>query len=637
MSEIQVPYLSEHEAPKGSQSQAPGYRPSDEERKTIELVEKLYSRAKKYRKRYDSRWIDFYKMFRGRQWKETRPAYRHSEVVNLVFQTIESMIPILTDSKPKLEYLPTVPGQFELADILNKVADNDWTQNNWLMELCALLLDGHLYGTGFMYCGYDDEANLGLGNILAETWDPFFCFPDPDARKLNDRRGKFFIYAEPVALSKLKKEYRDKAQYLTSDVVDLAQGDKADIYQVMFKSPVDSKLIVEGPSGYDSVGKDQALKLTCYYKDDEMEELEETEFGEDGTPILDELGQPQKKFVQKLKYPNGRKICIASGVLLEDGPMEFEDGQIPASMYVNYLLPREFWGMGDVEQLESPQKMFNKILSYALDVMSLMGNPIWVVGTEANIDTDNLFNKPGLIVEADNIDAIRREEGVNLQPFVLQLLDRFKSYHDTVSGQTDLSRGAEPEEVTAASAISALQNAQQTRLRMKSRHLDAFLQDFGRQYLSRVFQFYSVPRIVRVSGDDDAAAYFHFHVEKLQKPDGTMGMFANVVTYDELGQPLAKKHEITGDFDVKVSTGSTLPFAKDQKFAQSMHLFKAGIIDPEEVLKNIEYPNYEAVLARVAQAKQAEMESQMAMQEQQMAMKQQGSAPPPMGGPPQGP
>lgn len=625
MSEINVPYLSEHEAPNKDTAPGQGYKPEPDEEKAIELVEKLYSRAKKYRKRYDQKWIDYYKMFRGRQWKEVRPSYRHSEVINIIFQTIESMVPILTDSRPKLEFVPNLPEQFELADILGKVAENDWVRNNWLMVLTEIIFDAHFYGCGFSYNGFDEKAELGLGNICFESADPFHQFPDPDARDINEKRSKFYIVAEPVAISQLKKEYPDKAKYLTADVIDLTQGDKSDIYQVMFKSPVDSKLIVEGPSGYDAIQKDQAVKLVCYFKDDQAEELEEDETDENGTPVLDDTGSPKKKFTQKLKYPNGRKIVVASGVLLEDSALGFEDGKIPYSKLINYVLPREFWGMGEVEQLEGPQKQLNKIISYALDVLTLMGNPIWVVGTQANIDTDNLFNKPGLVVEADDITQVHREPGVQLQPFILELVDRYRNMMDGISGQVDVSRGATPADVTAGTAITALQEAQQTRLRLKSRNIDAFLQDFGKQYLSRVFQFYSVPRIVRVSGDENAEQFFHFHVEKLEQPDGTSKNIAHVTNY-EAGIPMSKQYEITSDFDVRVSTGSALPFSKESKSNQSMKLFQLGVIDDEELLKNLDYPNFESVLQRVGQKKQQAQAQAQQMESQKIQQMAQAKA-----------
>jgi len=615
MSEITVPYLQEHQAPDNPNGGMPGYNPPPEEKKILQLVDSLYSKAKKYRKRYDQRWIDWYKMFRGRQWKEVRPSYRSSEVLNLIFETIQSMVPILVDSSPQLEFLPTLPQQYELSDILTKVAKNDWAHNNWLKTLVEILYDAHFYGNGFAYIGYNPKAEMGLGCIEFESQDPFYFFPDPQAWDVNGKRTKYVITAVPTDISELKKEYPDKAQFIAADIIDFQQGDKADVYQVMFKSPTDSKLIVEGPSGYDSIAKNQALKITVYSKDDDFQEEMQLELHEDGTPVLDDTGNPKQTFIQQKKYPKGRKIITAGGVLLEDGEMEFDDGLYPFAKMDNYILPREFWCVGEVENLDPPQKTINKLLAFTIDCLSLMGNPIYIVDDTSGIDTDNLFNKPGLVIEKTAGSEVRRESGVEMPSFILPLLDRYRKYFDGISGQTDLSRGVEPADVTAASAIEDLQQAQQTRLRLKSKNIDAFLQDFGKLYLSRVFQFYSVPRIVRVSGDQNADQFFYFHVEKLEGTDAngnpTVQRFANI-TDPQNG--LNKRIEIIGDFDVRVSTGSSLPFEKAAKADTSFKLFQLGIIDDEEVLKNLDYPNYEAVLQRVQQKKAAMQQQQQQMQ-----------------------
>jgi len=642
MSEITVPYLQEHQSAENPNGGLPGYNPSEDEKKILRLVDNLYSKAKKYRKRYDARWIDWYKMYRGRQWKEVRPSYRSSEVLNLIFDTIESQVPILTDSRPKVEFMSTLPQQTELADILNKVLENDWEHNNWDLTLVEVLKDGKIYCSGLAYVGFNSKANMGLGSIEFESSDSFYEFPDPNARDVNGKRTKYWIEAIPTDIVELKKEYPDKAQFIAADIIDFSQADKADIYQVMFKSPTDSKLIIEGPSGYDTIAKNQALKITLYSKDDDFEEEEKIELNDDGTPKLDENNEPKKKFIQKLKYPNGRKIVVAGGVLLDDGEFDFEDGLFPYAKYTNYILPREFWGMGEVEQLDNPQKSINKILAHILDTMALMSNPIWKVGSPANIDTDNLFNKPGLVVEADDVTQIVREPGVDLPPFVMALLDRYKQFFGSISGSTDLSKGVEPTDVTANSAIQSLQQAAQTRLRLQARNLEAFLVEFGKLYLSRVFQFYSVPRLIRVSGNPNAEKYFYFHVEKLESQDENGNPITKRIAHiNENGQ--AKQIEIIADFDVRVSMTSGLPFVKDANEEKSFKLFELGVIDDEELLKNLDYPNYEMVLQRVNQKKQAMQQMQMQMQQHGLMLQTAGKQavkatpqaafiPPPLGG-----
>jgi hypothetical protein len=603
-------YLSEHQAPPPDQPEGDNYQPSDEEKKDIRTAEKLFDQAKRYKSKYDDKWNDWYNMFRGRQWKEQRPTYRHSEVVNLIFREIQSGVPIQMDSRPKFEYLPQEPNDTELSDIINQVCEADWAKYNWLEQLTEMVYDANILGTGVGCVGFDPGAEDGQGAVCFDSEDPFYIFPDPSAKDVN-RCSKFFIKAEPLSIEEIKKRWPN-GKYCKPDVVNIKKMDFFDRDKVKFKSPVDSAVFADGTQQYDTNEQPQALVITVYLDGGfEVEETAVEEHADDGTMNV--------KFVQKKTYPLGKKIVVCSKVVLESGPAEFEDGRFPFARVQNYVNQRQFWGISDVEQLESPQKVFNKLVSFALDVLTLMGNPVWKVGTASGVDTDNLFNQPGLIIEADDITQVQREEGVQLQPFVLQLIDRMKLWFDDVSGSNDVSRGAKPEGITAASAIQSLQEAAQIRIRQKARNLDSCLQNLGQLYLSRVFQFYTAPRVFRLTNKDGSQKFFKFHVEPT--PDGQ-----KLARYRPFHQGDDGKHyegeetvlHIKGMLDLKVNTGSTLSFAKDANQNKALALFDRGIIDEEEVLKSFEYPNWESVLQRVLERK-AQMQAQQAQQGQGQA------------------
>lgn len=589
--------LAEHQGVEntGNKSSAT-YDPSEDESKAIKLAESLFEKSKKARKAYDEKWIDNYRMFRGRQWKDARPSYRHSEVINLVFRAIQSEIPILTDGMPKPEFVPTEPNDYELAQILNDLLDADWTSNNWAYNLTEMLYDAHIYGTGFGCVKWDADKNYGEGGIEFKSADPFYQFPDPFARDINvDCR--YYVEAEPLPLELVKHQYPEVAQFLKPDVIEMGKKDKEINTQIRYKSPTDNRKIVEGTSAYDIENKDQTIKITLYVQDLTTVELEEKSVGEDGQEI--------SRLIKKLKYPKGRKIVVVSGVLCEDEEMEYDDNKFPYVKLSNYILPREFWGISEIEQLESPQKVFNKLVSFTLDVLTLMGNPVWVVDTTSGVDCENLQNRPGLVIEKEPNSQVQRVEGVQLQPFVLQMIDRMKLWFDDISGSNDVSRGVRPEGVTAASAIEALQSASNTRIRQKSRNLDAMLQNFGQMYLSRVFQYYTAPRVFRVTDNENSMKYFKFHVDTVLV-DGIEQKIARVRKFEQ-GEDqkyyLApeQQFELSQRFDVKIQTGSTLPFEKNRVSQESMNLFDRGIIDATEVLKNIKYPNAEQVIQRMAE------------------------------------
>lgn len=614
--------LDEH-APhpdKGRESKA--YAPTEAETRAMNLVERLFKKAKAHRSRYDKNWAKYYRLFRGKQWDSPRPSFRHAEIVNHIFKSIQSTVPIQMDARPRFEFLPEEPADFELAEILNQAAEADWTKNNWSLQLLEVLYDANFYGAGLSSLLHDPQANYRAGKLCFESVDPMYFYPDPDAKDVNKNCG-YAIYAEPMDVSKIKRKYPKHAQFIKPDLRDLSSF--KDMDQERRQSPNDNFATYTTGADESAADKDKALLITCWlapeFLADDYEESQDPKTGE---------------FVQKARWPNGRKIVICSKVVLEDDANPNDDAEIPYQRLLNYVLPREFWGISEVEQLEGPQKTFNKLLNFALDVLTLMGNPIWIVDTSADIDTDNLVNKPGLVVEKAPGSEVRREEGVTLQPYVLQLAEKMVEWFDSVSGSQDVSRGVQPTGITAASAITSLQEAAQTRLRQKSRNADYYLQDVGRQWLSRTFQYRTAPEMYRLTGKDGMEQYFRMHTEKYEKteeqqvldpatgqptviqvPTGEIGQRMTVQPYQPDGTmniAEQKVYEIRGKFDVRVSTGSSLPFAKAEKEAKLLNLFDRGIIDATEVLKGTDYPNWEAVLQRVEMAKQQAAQAQMMAQ-----------------------
>jgi hypothetical protein len=636
------PLLNEHQAPMQTEGELKD-TPEQDEKELVAKVNKLFDKARKHRKKYDSKWMDYYKFFRGKQWKEERPAYRASAVFNKIFRVLQSNVAIRTDARPKFEFLPPEPGDREFCQILNELAQADWEQKNWLLELTTNLFDDEIYGTAHAEVGFDPEYNDGVGDVCFKGLDNFYCFPDPNCFDVNDPRCDFFIYAEPIDVNVLKREYPEKAGKLKADLGEFVGSDKTSISTDVMKAPTENLAYTdESYDGY-SVKEDKALKITCWLYDDEVLEDEKEETQEDGSVV--------KKSTKRLKYPNGRKIVMTSKVLLEDKPNEFDDGKIPVIKKQNYLLPHEYWGISELENLEGPQTHFNKVMSFTLDVLHLMGNPIWVVDNASGVDTDNLFNRPGMVVEKNPNTEVRREEGVQLQPYVLNLAQMIEAEFDELAATSEVSQGIRPEGVTAAKAIEALQDTAQTRLRLKSRVLDAYLQQFGQMYVSRVMQFKTAPQVYRITNSQGAMKYFKFHVEDVPvmgEPSidpMTGAPLPPQPMVDEMGQPVTEKigryREMTADpmsggtvagdekvfklqakYDVRVQTGSALPFAKTEKVNTSFQLFDRGIIDAEEVLKATDYPNWEAVLARMQMKAE-----QQAMAQAQMAMPQPAPGP----------
>lgn len=582
---------------------------SPEDRQCVAKVLKEFEKLKKHRSKYDYNWLHYYKMWRGDQWDGIKmPKHRQRECINMIWQTVQANMPLQTDARPRIQFVAEEPSDIEFANVLNEVMEADWERGNWLVPLSEIILDGYIYGTGYGSLVYDQEADFGMGSAQFESEDPFYLYPDNEAREINDNRSKIFIKAEPVDTDSLKREFPEFEDKIKSDIDSDIQSSKTSLNDYTARTSNSDR---DMPDVSFLTGKQKTtprtMLITAWMKPDETEEVESEEIGENG--------EIQNKVIIKKVYPFGRVIKIANGLKIFEGTLT-ESGRFPFMKYVNYMLPREFFGVSEVEQLESPQRVFNKILNAAIEIMNLMGNPIWVISTDSGIDPNKLINRTGLVVEKEPGSEVRREHGIELNATIFPLLDRLESWFDKIGGNQEVSRGQAPASITASSAIEQLMDAARTRIKQKQRNLDAMVRDMGRQYVDIVLENYTKSRVFRVTNDQTGTKYFKFRVDKVLVDGKTqlVGKIRNYIQND--GESIAMSDEekeffISGRFDVKVNTGTSLPFAVADKENKSFALFDRGIIDEEEVLNNIEYPNKEQVIQKL-------MERKAAMQQQKL-------------------
>jgi hypothetical protein len=594
--------MSEHE---GYEDQEHGKDTPDQSAEEKALVkhtlDKFY-KLKAYRKRYDCRWMDYYRLMRGQQWDHRRPRWKNSEVVNMIWQTIQSQIPLQTDVRPRFAFLAKEPSDLRFAEILDSIAESDFENHNWLKVVYEMLYDGWIYGTSYTSVHYDQEADYGMGAASWRSEDPLHLYPHPDANDINDEESDCLFYVKAIDTEKVKRAFPDRAEYIRSDIYDKIKKEKTELKTFTMSYFSSDKDLAEGHYGSHDTGTDdvpRTLVIEAFYKPVDVEEKEEKE-GDEGESV---------KYTYRKKYPNGRHIVIANNMILHDGDLPYEDNLFPFAKYNNYILPREFFGVSEIESLESPQIVFNKLLSFSLDSMALTGNPIWIIDSNSEVDTDNLANVPGAVVEKNPGSEVRRESGVAINPSFFGMLDRMVNWFNDVAGQSEFSQGDAPGGVTAASAIEQLIRASRQRVRQKQRNLDVAMKEAGKLYMNRVFQFYSVPKIFRITNSDGSQMFRRFRVE--QEGDQRVAYYNDMQeTPRGLVEGKEEKLILKGNLDVRVTTGSELPFDVADNERKALALFDRGIIDAEEVLNRIQYPNKEKVLERMAQMMQQQAAAQ---------------------------
>lgn len=581
--------------------------PGTQDEDTVKMVNDMMNRFKRARAKYDSVWQSNYEfVFGGKQWTLDRPAWRFSEVVNYTWANIMTEVGIQTDARPRVQYNAVETSDYEFAKQLEKINEVNWGKYPWLQRVADLVTQCKWLHVTHAEVYWDKDLEDGLGDVGFRLLDPFYSYWDPFATDEDSLRG--FIYAAPVPTAKLKKEHPDKADEIQADV-ELIGGKNSDVVSTSSDRTIRGQTNVRAYKYDDRFGGEPMTFLQrVWIKDETVEEVQEND--SDGKPV----------YVQKKKYPKGRYIEKCgntilydghNGAMLDSGCIPYEDGMIPIARLVNYSYPLEYAGENEVTHSRGPQKVINYVWSHLLDQMKMSSNPVTVIGATSGVDPDNVTNEPGLKILANDVNQVRREPGMPIAGGMQFIMDQAKASLDQTYGLTDVMKGAVDPAIGSGVLFDGYAEAAQVRPRLKNRNLDQFLARVGRLMLSRYLQFYTAPRAFRMTNEQG----WPEHVEFFISQDGQGNKIANInkTTITPQGpQQSSMQSPIKGMPDVDVLSGSSLPFAKALKSKTALEYLNAGVIDPEEVLKTVDWPNYEAVLERMQKmaAQQAQMQPQ---------------------------
>ena len=244
------------------------------------------------------------------------------------------------------------------------------------------------------------------------------------------------------------------------------------------------------------------------------------------------------------KYPAGVRIVYAQDQILDRDDRPFDP--MPYVMFTGIPVPGRLWPMSTVELLRGPQTELNKTISQMAENRNRIANPTGIASKQAIIDAEKFLDSiaaPGgwFFLDETGSQMPKPEylESPELPEYVKEEPPRIVQAIEDISGQHEVTNANVPPGVTAASAITLLQEADDTRLGLAMQDYEEQLGRFGRKVLELVAHFYSEARTVKIAGDDGAWEIFDFK--------GTM---------------------LRGNTHVEVQAGSAFPQSQAAKQAQ---------------------------------------------------------------------
>jgi len=577
-----------------------------DEENELQKLEKCLQSGKKYREIYDKDWKKYEEYYNGNQWYgRKRPSYRASPSANVLRSGIQTVLPILTDTQPSIDAIPTDPSDIDFAEMASKAVRAWWDKDGMPIKMVEVLEDSLKYGIGVLKVIWDNEAENGTGEIAAKVISPW-NFWVPDGTVDINSSCQWTLEKYPCTVGEAKRKYPDKAKLIKATGKRAStDGSSTANTEVTLVSPVDKDMwTTQMLSNSSSTDDNEVVWIYELWVDDLATEEVDGENGEK---------------VQKRKWPNGKVVqaILDSKIILSVSDNPYKDKMKHYVRFINCVRNRQFYGVGEIEPYIPTQDLINRSLSVIYDYIATIVNPVWIVDNDSGVDVNKITNIIGQVIQKNPRSEVRRDQPPNLPPSVFNFYQMMRDLYDTQSGVHDITQGRKPAGITAAQAIDTLQEAAQTRIRLKERNMQHSLTQLGRLVIALMLQFYHNPRMVRLTGSDKWPEYFEWFVE--DTGDGNYKYNKRSYSYDQQSNQYRPNRNweqsqkpSKGIFDIEVVAGTNLPWMKSQRSGLALQLAQAGMIDQKAVLDALEWKGKEEIINRMEQKKNQDMQAQAA-------------------------
>jgi hypothetical protein len=450
---------------------------------------------------------------------------------NKILPTVQNRLAKLCKNPPKFDVMPESDSNEdkEAARLTVQVISALWEKLNvnqkrlflymWVQE-CGHAYVKVFWDTALGKMMVDPETNEMdyEGDVNIRVVSPFEIFPDPMAK--TDEELEYVIEAKVRRLDYFKLHYPEKGH--------LVKQEDAWLLSAQFEQRINS-LNSRGPSqgGMSDALKNSAIELIKYEK-------------------------------RSKKFPNGRMIVVANGILLED--KELPVGEIPFAKFDDVIIGGKYYSEAIVTHLRPVQDQYNETVRRRAEWTKniLAGKYIAPRGTNMGPEAPN--DQSGEIWLYDPVPTA--PDGGRPQPLQVPNIpqwaymeeDKLTQMMNDISGISEVSRGTLPSASIPALGMQILVEADDTRIGVETEQHEHAWAKVGSLMAKYVEQFYVMPRKLKIAGPN-----LQYTVKELSGD------------------------QLKGNTDVKVIRGSTLPGSKTLKRQEILNAYNQGLLgDPKD-------------------------------------------------------
>ena len=513
-----------------------GHKGQERHNKLVAFVKSQHDKIKSNRSQLERQWYLNMAMYAGRQnvvaqslnaggGQVTRlvtpkaPYWRVRMVVNKVRPTIRTELAKLTASKPNAS---VIPASSDDDDLFASYAGEQIWESFYQNKKANVILRRALFwtlltGNGFIKDYWDqsiiDTESQTQGDIQIEPVTPFHIFvPSFVEEEIENQPFAIHAMTKTVDWVALRFEKGLNGKDIKPDTVDAGS-----ILNNAFLNLIGAKQNVA----------DMVLCYELWAKPGELKE-----------------------------FPNGVMLTLVGDQIVQafEG-FPYQHGDYPFTKF-EHIPTGKFYAESVITDLIPIQREYNRTRSQIIEAKNRMAKP-QLLAPAGSINVAKITTEPGQVIEY--------KLGYNpptplplqaLPSYVLQELDRSQIDWDDISRQHEVTRGQVPPGVTAATAISFLQEQDDTALSHTVDSIERGMEKIAKHVLSYAVQFWDVPRMIKTVGSDGS--------------------------FDTL---MLKGSALRGNTDIRMEAGSGLPTSKAAKQAFILDLMKMGFIDPNKGLE----------------------------------------------------
>lgn len=477
-----------------------------------------------------------------RLWVPPAPYYRSRPVFNRIRPAVRTELAKLTAQKPSATVVPATSDEKDL--VASRAAEQIWESVYNRKKLKAAHRQAQLWtlncGVGFIKCFWNPDAvdpdNPDIpGDFCYDVVTPFHIFvPDMLAVDIED---------QPYVLHVTTR---------TPEWVQINYPEVPATPNVMEASDIMSNAFLNlvGAAAYK---KDAVLIYEVWVKPGNL------------------------KFM-----PNGGMFTIVGDTVVEciDTGNPYLHNQYPFAK-LEHIPNNRFYADSGVTDLIAVQREYNRTRGQIIENKNATAHT-QLLAAEGSVDANKITTEPGQVIFFKlGFPEPKPMPIQGLPPYIIQELNMQLADFEDISGQHNVSKGQAPPGVTAATAISFLQEQDDTMLSPTFASIEEFYEKLGFQTLSLVKQYWDVKRTVKVAGSNNSFNALTF-------------MGSNITSTD-----------------IRVEAGSSLPTSKSAKQALLMDLMQMGFIPPEKGLQLMDVGGvqqlYEELQVDTAQADRENM------------------------------